>query len=243
MAKHIPRDIKFPPIKAILRFEGDNGPDGIKRKSPSKDEPWHYINPKNHKDRSLIDSVNDHIINLGEALKKGNQERSAFEAAWLAHAVVDGLTPAHHYPLNDKIEELWGRPYQERVTFKDKTFIKGKNWIDTISKNWQYWGSGGVFTAHYMFEWGVATSISTHVFGKWVGASGNDLILLRRKGFETLFYESLNKIYAMDMYSEFGKKGWTHDLANQTKQVLIPEIVKAVGLAWYQAIIYAEKKD
>ncbi len=37
----------FPDIKQILHFEGKNGPDGIKRKSPGVDEPWHFIDPHN----------------------------------------------------------------------------------------------------------------------------------------------------------------------------------------------------
>jgi hypothetical protein len=45
----------------------------------------------------------------------------------------------------------------------------------------------------------------------------------------------------MNMYEEFGKKGWTHELAAQTKDELIPEIVKAVTLAWYQAVLMAEQ--
>lgn len=239
LTRFIPRSIKFPAIKDILHFEGDNGPDGIKRKSPSKDEPWHHINPAKTQGSPLVETIHNHILNLGEALKKDDQTRAAFEAAWLAHTAVDGLTPAHHYPLNDKIEELWGKPHSERITFRDKTIIRGKNWRDTLSKNWQYWGSGGVFTAHYMFEWGVATAILTHPFKK-SGPSGNDIIRIQRDGFEALFYESLSRIYAMNMYNEFGKTGWTHDLADQTRRVLIPEIIKIVSLAWYQAILTVE---
>ena len=101
-----------------------------------------------------------HIFNLRQALRANNTQRAAFEAAWLAHAVVDGLTPAHHYPLDDKIEELWGKPHDERLTIKDKNFIKGTSRRDTFAKNWEYWGAGGVFTAHFMFEWGVASVIA-----------------------------------------------------------------------------------
>ena len=100
----------FPGIREILHFEGNNGPDGIKRKSPSVDEPWHYIDPENADDRELLEMILDHQHNLAMALKHNNPERAAFEAAWMAHAITDGLTPAHHYPLSDKIEELWGKP-------------------------------------------------------------------------------------------------------------------------------------
>ena len=99
-----------PTTREILHFEGNNGPDGIKRKSPSVDEPWHYIDPANPNDRALAGMINDHYVNLVQALRDANRVRAAFEAAWMAHAITDGLTPAHHYPLSDKIEELWGKP-------------------------------------------------------------------------------------------------------------------------------------
>lgn len=56
----------------ILHFEGNNGPDGIKRKSPSQDEPWHFIDPTRADDRELIDMILDHHHNLVDALRHGN---------------------------------------------------------------------------------------------------------------------------------------------------------------------------
>lgn len=238
----IPAHLTFPSIQQILHFEGLNGPDGIKRKSPSIDEPWHHINPEDPSDRGIIDLINDHIHNLSIAIKNDNMERAAFEAGWLAHAVVDGLTPAHHADLGGKIEELWGKAHHERDSVRDKTIIRGKSHIDTFKKNWQYWGKGGIFTAHIMFEWGVATTIASVKFDSSAGANGNDVIRLEREGFEALFYESLRTINALKMYQNFGKQGWTHDLAVQTKSILIPEITKAVTLAWYQALVLAEQK-
>jgi hypothetical protein len=233
--------VKFPSIKDILHFEGLNGPDGIKRKSPSADEPWHHINPEDSSDRGLIVLIQDHIFNLSEALRANNQERAAFEAAWLAHAVTDGLTPAHHDNLAATIEELWGKAHDERSSVRDKAIIRGDNHLDTLKKNWKYWGSGGVFTAHFMFEWGVATTIAPVRFSPSVGANGNDVIRLEKQGYEELFYESLRKVTALKMYESFGDKGWTHELAAQTNQVLIPEIVKAVSLAWYQAVLLSQE--
>ena len=240
LSKRITNKHYFPTAQNILHFEGLNGPDGIKRKSPSVDEPWHHIDPDNPEDRGIIDLINDHIYNLGRALADENDARASYEAAWLAHAVTDGLTPAHHDKLGDKIEELWGKAHHERDSVRDKTIIKGKNHVDTLRKNWKYWGSGGVFTAHVMFEWGVATTIASVRFDDTVGANGNDVIRLASDGYEALFYESLRKIHALDMYRRFIKQGWTHELALETKNILIPEIVKAVTLAWYQAVQEAE---
>src|SRR5687767_1959302 len=84
----------FPASRTILQFEGKNGPDGIKRKSPARDEPWHYYDPFNETDTQLTDLIQEHYDKLVAELKVHNRERVAFEAAWLAHALVDGLTPA-----------------------------------------------------------------------------------------------------------------------------------------------------
>ena len=136
MCSHHVAILHFPSSRDILHFEGNNGPDGIKRKSPSVDEPWHYIDPTKPDDRDLVVMILDHHYNLVQALRQNNTVRAAFEAAWMSHAIVDGLTPAHHYPLSDKIEELWGRPKEERLTVLDKNFIHGTTGLDTINKNW-----------------------------------------------------------------------------------------------------------
>ena len=241
ITQFIPKKVNFPEVREILHFEGANGPDGIKRKSPGRDEPWHYIDPTNLKDVAIVEMINDHIFNLASALREKNHERAAFESAWMAHAIVDGLTPAHHYPLSDKIEELWGKSHTERLTIRDKNIIKGKNRRDTISKNWQYWGGGGVFTAHLMFELGVASTIVSVKFEEPC-MTQHDVEQLRTRGFETLFLEAVHKIDDLKMYDEFGAKGWTRQLANRTRKVLIPEIVRLVMLGWYQAILVAEEK-
>ncbi|MDB5167362.1 MAG: hypothetical protein JWN26_507 [Candidatus Saccharibacteria bacterium] len=242
LKKLIGKDAHFPTSREILHFEGINGPDGIKRKSPSKDEPWHYIDPTNVEDRSLISLINDHMANLIAALIKNNQQRAAFEASWLAHSIVDGLTPAHHYPLNDKIEELWGKPHTERLTKRDKTIIKGINRRDTLSKNWQYWGVGGVFSAHLAFELGVASTIATLRFSD-ACPSAEDILDLEKIGFEEMFVKSMHKIYDMHMFNEFGNLGWTRRLANQTRKALVPEIIKVVCLSWYNAANEAKIKS
>src|SRR4051812_21257739 len=97
---------QFPIIGSILHFEGGNGPDAIKRKSPAKDEPWHYFQPFNDKDTSILELIDGHYQLLVKALKRQDDVRASFEAAWLAHAIVDGLTPAHHYPYEEKLVEL-----------------------------------------------------------------------------------------------------------------------------------------
>ena len=238
--KYISKSLDFPNIKDILHFEGVNGPDSIKHMNPSQDEPWYFIDPTNPDDHELLTIIYDRMVNLAEAIKENNNVRASFEAAWLAHTVVDGLTPAHHYPLGEKIEELWGRPRKDRAGIKDKNIIRGISKKDTILKNWEYWGAGGVFTAHIMFELGIASAIATDKF-KTSGPTDYDIARLRTDGFEPLFRESLQKIYGLQMYDEFTKKGWTRHLATKTRRALIPEIIKVVTLAWFKSTIMAEE--
>jgi hypothetical protein len=181
------------------------------------------------------------MANLIEALRTDNEQRAAFEAAWLAHSIVDGLTPPHHYPLSDKIEELWGKHHTERLTKKDKTIIKGINRRDTLSKNWQYWGIGGVFSAHLSFELGVASTIAPYRFNDSI-PTRHDILRLHKQGFESVFLASVQNIYSLRMFDEFGAKGWTRRLANQTRRILIPEIITIVCLAWYNAATQAKKE-
>lgn len=239
----LPETITFPDIKTILHFEGREGPDGVKRKSPSQDEPWHYIDPTDPNDTDLLKLIEDHVYNLTASLADDNQERAAFEAAWLAHAIVDGLTPAHHYPLEEKIEELWGKPRHERLTVREKNIIKGTSRRDTFSKNWQYWGAKGVFTTHFMFEWGFATTIAPLRLDN-AKPSPNDRIRVESEGVVPMFKEAMYAIYDLKMYDTFHKKGWTRGLARQSREKLAPIIIRTVVLAWhYAAIKAAERKE
>ncbi|MEO5950122.1 MAG: hypothetical protein ABIQ04_01595 [Candidatus Saccharimonadales bacterium] len=238
---YLSREAHFPVIHDILHFEGLNGPDGIKRKSPARDEPWHYVDPSNGSDRELITMILDHIENLSVALRDNNNERAAFEAAWMAHAITDGLTPAHHYPLEEKLEELrGGEGLETRTSTKDKLVIPGKNRREQLRNNWEFWGAKGVMTTHLAFEMGVATTIVSARFED-AGPSQNDIIRLQSDGFEALFHEALQRVAHMKMYEEFGRLGWTRHLAIETNETLIPEIIKTVVLGWYQATIKAKK--
>jgi len=231
---HIGRGTFFPSIKTILHFEGRNGPDGIKTKSPAVDEPWHFINPTSGIDDPLVGVIRDHMYNLSAALHAHDEIRAGFEAAWLAHAVVDGLTPAHHYPLADKIEELWGKSHTERASTKDKIVVPGSSARDTFSKNWSYYGTGGVFTAHYGYEWGFSATIALGSF-KDIHLTTKDLERVKREGYIPYFLESIKKIDDLNTYQEYVRTGWSTYLGNVTRRTLAPLIMKNVVLAWYAA--------
>lgn len=241
IVKHIPEGAFFPSIKSILHFEGKNGPDGIKSKSPSVDEPWHFINPSAGKDDPLITAISDHVENLSNALHAKDEVRASFEAAWLAHAVVDGLTPAHHYPLAEKIEELWGKPHHERSSRREKIIIRGTGKRDMLSKNWQYWGSSGIFNLHWLFEFGVASAITTSRFVD-IGITDSELKAAVKTGYADFFIKAVRDVDRLSMYEEFERTGWSAKLGNVTRRDLAPLIMKSVVVAWYIAYTKAEKK-
>lgn len=240
--KLMPRRTYFPTNRDILKFEGRDGPDGIKRKSPARDEPWHYIDPTDPNDITLLDLINDHLVNLEKALYKRDTVRAAFEAAWLAHAIVDGLTPAHHYPLEAKLEELrGGEGLMTRDSIKNKVVMPGHTRRHQIKNNWEFWGAKGVMTTHALFEFGFATTIASLKLDSAL-PSKNELIRAKQQGIRPIFLDHMHHIHSLKMYETFQKKGWTRALARQTRQELAPMIVKTVTLAWYEASLKAEKR-
>lgn len=223
----------FPDITSILHFEGKNGPDGIKGKTPSKDEPWHFIDPADMDDKDLLKHIKSHQYNLGIAIKERNQHRAAFEAAWLAHAVVDGLTPAHHYPLEEHLEEKRGEGLETRNSIRKKILIPGETKREKLRNNWEFWGAKGVMTTHFLFELGVAGAVTP--FPKLSTIPQEDIEYVRKYSFEEYFLEKLKYISTLEMYEMFSQKGWTTRLGHQTRRELIPTITYAVTLAWLEA--------
>lgn len=224
----------FPKVRDILHFEGINGPDGIKRKSPAKDELWHYLDPYDKTDKGIVDIIRAHSVNLNHALKENNSERAAFEAAWLAHAIVDGLTPAHHYPLEAKLEELRGEGLETRTSLKGKLMIQGDTRRDSLKKNWEFWGAKGVMTTHFLFEVGVATTMAPLRLKQYKPET-DELRVVEEHGIIPTFHEALEQIAKLKMYEAFQTSGWSQKLARQTREVLVPLMVKIVVLAWYSA--------
>ena len=224
----------FPNEKEILYFEGSRGPDGIKRKSPGIDEPWHFISPKKD-DGLLMSTILDHQYNLRLALMQKDQVRSAFEAAWMAHAITDGLTPAHHYPYEKIVDELMSdKDYKKLFGIKIKGIMRGDNLAEAIRNNWLYWGAGGVMTKHIAFEYGVAYTVAAVSYSKITPR-------ISRKKFANIdlkkeFYDSLYKIYTLNMYDRFLQSGWTTQLVFETRKILIPEIVRVIALAWASSL-------
>jgi hypothetical protein len=232
----------FPRIRDILSFEGTNGPDGIKRKSPARDEPWHYFNPFNNNDTELPLLIEAHFQQLVRELKLTNMERAAFEAAWLAHALVDGLTPAHHYPYEEKLIELrGGEGLETRTTIRQKLIMPGVSKRDRVKKNLQMWGPKGLFTTHGLFEMGIATLLLPLSFSEAM-PDEHETATMNKIGVTEYFRRAAKEVAALDMYERYYKKGWTPKLAWQVRHRLGPLIVKTVTLTWYAALKEAHAK-
>lgn len=239
--KHLPiAQKKFPSIDEILYFEGIRGPDGLKRKSPGVDEPEHFIQPGKD-DGLLIGYIRDHHYNLVQALKNKNPERAAFEAAWMAHAITDGLTPAHHYPYRKVVDELMSdKDYKKLFGVEVKGIMRGDNLTQAARNNWLYWGAGGVMTKHIAFEYGVAYTIS-QIPMKRLAPKNIKNEEYKNPDYEKSFYTALNRVAALRMYDRFLEKGWNTELIVETREILIPEIIRAISLAWASAVLEANK--
>ena len=231
----LPEHVNFPSSKEILHFEGKNGPDGIKHKSPAVDEPWHFINPDDPSDTNLLDMVDSHIANLAKALKEDNLSRASFEAAWMAHAITDGMTPPHHFPMEEKLEELRGEGMETRDSVIKKGLMPGDTIKQKISNNWEYWGAKGVMTTHLAFEVGVANVVPYKRFNSGM-PSDEDIIKVQQQGYRKYFYDQIQAVASLNMYQTFSKTGWTRRLAKQTNDELMPMIIRAVVLGWLTAV-------
>lgn len=231
----------FPTIKHILHFEGGNGPDGIKRKSPARDEPWHYFQPFDTHDTQLLDQIRDHYKQLVKALTAKDEIRAAFEAAWLAHAMVDGLTPAHHYPYEEKLIELrGGEGIESRTTIKEKLVLPGDTRREQVANNWKMWGPGGLMTSHGTFEWGVATAIVPLQF-KVALPTEEEIEQFRNQDIADWYRGVAQEVVKLGLYDRFLKTGWTIPLAKSIRKELAPRIVRSVTLAWYGALFDSRK--
>lgn len=228
-------DSVFPSIKNILYFEGKNGPDGIKRKSPARDEPWHFYSPFNDHDKSLPDLIQQHFDALVKYLKEKNLERASFEAAWLAHALVDGLTPAHHYPYEEELTEISGSGNETRTSLKDKLLISGSTTQDKVKNNWKAWGPKGLISTHGLFEMGIATIIKPLTFSD-AQPDRDEILKMQEIGVVEWFTRTAREIAVLDMYNRYYKRGWSTRLTLDVRHKLIPSITKTVTLAWYSAL-------
>lgn len=253
LARHLPRGRYFPSSKEIIHFEGSRGPDGLKRKSPGEDEPSHLLvlddqcDPRALLERlqhptgdapdlpPLLQLILDHRWNLVQALKKHDDYRAAFEAAWSAHYIADGLTPAHHYPLSEAKEELMTNKEFIKIFGEPiKGIMHGRSGLETARNNWLYWGAGGMMTKHVGFEYGIAVIAAALPQKRFMPRMNK--AEFRKVDPELVFAKSLLKIANLHLYDQFRAEGWVTPLALEVKNTLLPEVIRAIALIWYSAV-------
>lgn len=229
-------DVFFPGLQNILHFEGKRGPDATKLKNKiNVDQPWHFIDPFNDDDTDLHILIRDHYSQLVAALTTRDEVRSAFEAAWLAHALVDGLTPAHHYPYEKELETLRGEDRHSRHGLVGRAYVKGDNRRDSLKRSFQLIGPKGLLTTHALFEGGAYTIMAPLRLNR-AKPQSDDLRSVRRFGIVDLFDRFAREIASYDMYVRFYDKGWTPKLTRDIRCQLAPRMVMLVNLAWYSAL-------
>lgn len=206
----------FPGVRRINHFEGINGPDGVKVKSPGVQDPSHMYDPIGDKG-ILPELITKHYNGLVEALRTGDRVRSGFEAAWLAHFVVDGLTPAHHYPYDQKKAEILGHESEYGV----------------LLKSWHWFGAKGVMSTHVNFEMGIASML---VSTRLKLELDQDLYKEAQElGYLKFFKREAKDVAGLGLYDEFYKKGWTQSLARTIKKKIAPHSVQVLGIIWLMA--------
>lgn len=224
---------KFPPLDKIQHFEGYNGPDGIKVKTPHRhEEPSHFYDPA-QQTGPILEHVENHHESLAEALKEGNRTRAAFEAAWLAHSVVDGLTPAHHYPYEEELYIMYAAGKQEFSKRRHKVLIQGNSRRQALQNNWQMWGRKGLLSTHIHFEAGVAAAVLSGKFREQIHPA--KLKRARLIGPVDFFMEEASAVYSLKMYDKFYKTSWTVGLARMARHQLAPAISQTVAIEWILA--------
>ncbi len=231
----LPADSFFPGIKQIVYFDGKNGPDSTKlKRHESVEQPWHFINPKDKQDTTLEKQIEYHYTNLVTNLRAKDEVRSGFEAAWLAHALVDGLTPAHHYPYEQELEVLRGESRTTRHGLIDRAFVHGETISQSLAKSLKIIGPKGLLTTHAMFEAGAYFVIAPLKLTN-ARPTKAELDKVVNDGVIATFRDFINQVVSFELYSRFYATGWTVPISQDVRKELAPRMVKMVTLAWYAA--------
>ncbi|HSH55744.1 MAG TPA: hypothetical protein VK983_02880 [Candidatus Limnocylindrales bacterium] len=241
--RHLKRTLSescfFPALDQILHFEGHNGPDSTKLKNKKNvEQPWHFIDPFDETDTALLTLIQQHYDELVQALKDRDEVRAAFQSAWLAHALVDGLTPAHHYPYEKELELLRGEDRHSRKGLVGRAYVKGMTPKDSFRRSYQLIGPKGLLTNHAMFEGGAYTIMRPMKLAT-AQPTAEDLQRIREEGIVPVFYKFAREIGSHDLYRRYVAKGWTPKLVRDIRRELAPRMVQVVTLAWYSALMDA----
>jgi hypothetical protein len=223
----------FPTIKQIVHFEGYNGPDGLKVKSRGQNQPSHLYDPVTDTGE-LPHHIAGHYAGLVESLGHADHVRAAFEAAWMAHYIGDGLTPAHHWPLEEKLAE---------AAAKASKNLRGGDtgrFTAAVKKNWALWGAKGHLSTHFNFEMGIAFALL--VLPIKPEFSEHELARARQFGPIDYFKSEARTVAELDLYEQFYQKGWTNEIAVTVKTQVALRTAQTIGLIWLLALLDAGQK-
>lgn len=239
--KLVDQDVFFPSLKRILYFEGQRGPDSTNLKNNiNVEQPWHFIDPFDAEDTGIFKLIDGHYERLVDALQSRDSMKAAYEASWLAHALVDGLTPAHHYPYEQEMEKLrGGESRHSREGLVGWMYVKGDNRRDSLKRSLQLVGPKGLLTTHTLFEGGSFSLIAPLRLND-ARPSREDLISVRKHGLTQQFLRYAKEVASHDLYRRFYEKGWTPALARDVRHEMAPRMVMIVTLAWYSALCDAK---
>lgn len=229
ISPYLPKD--FPSSKSIVAFEGYYGPDGLKVKNPNEAVLSHLYDPATETG-GVLTHIENHYARLVECLKTGDKIRAAFEASWMAHFIGDGLTPAHHWPLEDKLAEAKELAAVESMDAKDFARFKAN-----AKKHWAVWGTKGHYTTHFNFELGVAFALI--IFPIKCSFEDSELAHARSVGAINYFKEKAKHVADMELYERFYKEGWNNKIASVVKNEIAPVTSATIGYIWLLAVLEA----
>jgi hypothetical protein len=231
----LPDDHQFPDLKQVLNFEGPNGPDGAKLKRLASGQPWHFVDPLDASDTDLHEQIRMHYKALVKALKRTDDVRAAFEASWMAHALVDGLTPAHHFPYETELSRLrGGEGRNTRKGLVGRLYVKGDTLSKSVLQSLKLVGPKGLLTTHTMFEAGAYALIVPLRFKK-VLLSQADIESIKTGDIVDIFKRVAREVAELNLYERFYALGWTLPVSRDVRRELAPRMVRMVTLAWYAA--------
>lgn len=232
----LPKDSCFPPIKQILHFEAHKGPDNAKLKRHEHGgQPWHFIDPLDVRDTDLHQHIRHHYNGLVQALRQEDSVRSGFEAAWLAHALVDGLTPAHHFPYEAELERLRGGETRDtRKGLIGRAYVKGDTMLLSLQQSLKLVGPGGLLTNHAMFEAGAYAIIAPLRLPK-AKPTPAEMKRVVKDGVVAEFQRTAKEVAQFKLYERFIERGWVQSLSRDVRRELAPRMVRMTTLAWYAA--------
>ncbi|HUC87133.1 MAG TPA: hypothetical protein VMR75_02285 [Candidatus Saccharimonadales bacterium] len=226
----------FATARQITRFEGVNGPDGLKAKSPGQHQAEHLYNPVTGRG-DIPGLISSHYDTLVVALREQDRVRMAFDAAWLAHYICDGLTPAHHFPLNTRLAAYGANAQSRPKRFLHAAVASGKTPAARLKNNWALWGGKGLLSTHFNFEIGVAAALVGRRIQVRFDPAG--FATAQKLGPVSYFKEQAADIARLQMYENFYEHGWNAELGRLVLRRLAPQTVQTIAVVWLSAYLEA----